>query len=156
MDSCMKLKSEPYFKPLVAELTRFLIFSNAFAISTSSAPRRALLAVRAHLRVCRRKRSAILMRLPSSHAHNPHTPAIYTRPQHSGARNPQTLPSSHARSPHAPAIFTRPPSSHTPRPGSDDSSHRFFVQQVAILIGGGAGGGGGEIVYGLLPSRRPL
>jgi hypothetical protein len=62
-----------------------------------------------------------------------------------------------ARNPHAPAIFTptnlrRLQSSHTPRPGSDDSSHRLFVQQVAILIGSG----GDEIVYGLLPSRRPL
>ena len=71
-----------------------------------------------------------------------------------------------SRNPHAPAIFTptnlrRLQSSHTPRPGSDDSSHRLFVQQVAILIGSGGGGGGGggggdEIVYGLLPSRRPL
>jgi hypothetical protein len=84
------------------------------------------------------------------HAHNPQTAAIYTRPQHSGARNPQT-----------PAVFTRPQPSDTRHPHTlhvleaDDSPYRFFVQRVAILIGSG-GGEGEEIVYGLLPSRRPL
>jgi hypothetical protein len=76
---------------------------------------------------CRTKGPAIFMRLPSS------------RPQPLDARHPHTL---HVLETMIPLI------------AFSYSKWRYLL--VVVVEEGGGGGGEDEIVYGLLPSRRPL